>query len=532
MDHYPIISILIVLPIAGTVPLLLLPSHREGMIRAAALAAAAAEFLISLGLLVWFEPESAGMQFIQKSALIPALGIGYAVGLDGISLWLVILTTLLTALAVAGCRESGAQPVRARLAGVLVFEAAAIGVFTALDAMLFCAFWQAALLAIYFMIRTGDRERDRASAAMGYVLYTAAGVAAMVAAMLYLHSWCYRISGISSFDILSWYRLSLPASVQVPAFLALAFAFGLQLPLIPFHGWLCGVHSKAPALVSVMVAAVLVNSGGYGFLRFCLPLLPEASLQFVPLIALMGVAGLLYGGLTALAQQDGRRVTALYSLSQMGLAAVGLFSFSQTAMTGAILLMISQGLCAASLFCFIGMLEYRGHTVDLSAASGLIKAMPAGAIVFLVMIMASFGFPGLSGFTSQVLIFLGAFESPLLGPPFVTFAALGTVLSAAYLLRMFHQTMFGDAAGSSRPGLNDLTARELIVLISIMVCSAGIGMVPKIVTARVEPAVQSLLARVEQKKEKGANHRLSESTGEEIEVLQMIEDQLKKGRAE
>jgi len=530
--EYPILSILIVLPVVGLVPLLLFPAGREGLIRIIALAVTMSEFIVSLGLTRWFKPELAGMQFTEKSDWIPGLGVSYAVGLDGISLWLVLLTTFLVMVAVAGCPEYSTHHVRRRLIGILFFEAMVIGVFTALDAVLFCVFWEGALLTIYVMIgQDGDQER-RPSAAMIYGLCTMTGATVMVMAILYLHSWYYRISGIYSFDLLSWYQLSLPYSVQVPVFLCLAIAFALQLPLIPFHGWLSDVHSKAPAMTNVIVAAVLATIGAYGFVRFSLPLFPEASLQFIPVIVLLGLLGIIYGGLIALTHNDGKRVVAFFSLSQMGLVMLGLFSFNQVAINGAVLLLISHGLCTAGLFCFIGMLENRKHSFYLSQSSGLIQAMPIGAAVFLIMTMASIGFPGLSGFVGQLLILLGTIESPRVGPPFVTLAALGAILPAAYLLRMFQQTMFGEITDQKSAQLSDLEWREWIVLGSIIFVSIWIGVYPKTFTARVDPAIQNLLTHIEQKKEDDANRALSQSTAEEVEVLQMIEDMLKRGKAE
>jgi NADH-quinone oxidoreductase subunit M len=491
-----LLSILVALPLVGALLLLLIPNRdgsRDGLMRTAALAISLAVFALTLLMWARFDASSPEFQLVERYAWIPAFGIDYSVGVDGISLLLVVLTGFLTPIALLSSWGSVERKVKEFSIFVLLLEAAMIGVFIALDLFLFYVFWDAMLIPMYFLIGIWGYDQ-RIYAAVKFILYTMAGSVLMLVAILglaYLHS---VANGNYSFDLLRLYELEIDPRTQFWFFLAFALAFAIKVPLFPFHTWLPDAHVQAPTAGSVILAGVLLKMGTYGFVRFAFPLFPDAATYFAPWLALLAVIGIIYGALVAMVQPDMKKLVAYSSVSHLGFVVLGICAMNVQGVQGAVYQMLAHGVSTGGLFLVVGMLSDRRHTRLISEFGGLKKVMPRLTAAFLIITLASIGLPGLNGFVGEFLIMLGAFRWDA---RFVVAACLGVILSAVYMLWMFQRVYYGDVTHEENTTLADLRPREWAGVAPIVAMSIAMGVFPTFFLRPMEPAVTRMVERVQ-----------------------------------
>ena len=486
------VSAIVLLPLLGGLGLLALDPRDHALVRRVALGITLLTFVVSLGLLTGFDGTRADFQFVEHYAWIPDFGVAYHVGVDGISLFLVLLTTLLSPLVVLSTWSSVTERVKEYLICFLVLETGMIGAFVAVDLFLFYVFWEVMLIPMYFLIGVWGGGR-RVYAALKFLLYTLAGSLLMLVAMLYLAALHDAQFGRPSFDLLRLYALDVPADVQFWLFAAFGVSFAIKVPLFPFHTWLPDAHVEAPTGGSVILAAVLLKMGTYGFLRFALPLFPDAALAAAPLVMTLSVIGIVYGALVAMVQPDLKKLVAYSSVSHLGFVMLGVFAFNTQGTEGALYQMLGHGLSTGALFLLVGVVYERRHTRLISEYGGLWKRTPVFAAVFLVTLLSSIGLPGLNGFVGEFLILLGAFEANRLAGGV---AVAGVVLGAVYMLRMYQRVMFGPLTNPANATLPDLSRREATIFAPLVGLMLLMGVYPQPFLSRMEPAVQATLARV------------------------------------
>jgi NADH-quinone oxidoreductase subunit M len=493
-----LLSMSVALPLAGALLLLLLPNRdgrHDGGIRWLALAVSLAAFAVTLLLWSRFDASAGAeaFQFVERRAWIPAFGVEYYVGIDGISLMLVVLTGFLTPIALLSSWESVEQKVKEFSIFVLLLEAAMIGVFISLDLFLFYVFWDAMLVPMYFLIGIWGYDQ-RIYAAVKFMLYTMAGSVLMLVAILglgYLHKVAH---GSYSFDLLALYTLDVAPETQVWFFLAFALAFAIKVPLFPFHTWLPDAHVQAPTAGSVILAGVLLKMGTYGFVRFAFPLFPQAAAQFAPWLALLAVIGIIYGALVAMVQPDMKKLVAYSSVSHLGFVVLGICAMNVQGFQGAVYQMLAHGVSTGGLFLLVGMLSDRRHTRLISEFGGLKTVMPRLTAAFLIITLASIGLPGLNGFVGEFLIMLGAFRWD---PRFVVGAGLGVILSAVYMLWMFQRVYYGEVTNPENAALPDLRPREWASVVPLCAAALLMGLFPMLFLAPTEAAVKRAIERIE-----------------------------------
>ena len=493
---FPILTSILLLPVAGALLLLFLrdDESRAPLIRKAALVVSVLVFAETLLLWARFDPASADFQFVERYDWIPAFGITYAVGVDGISLLLVVLTGFLTPLALLSSWESVHQRTRAFSMLVLLLEAAMIGVFLSLDLFLFYVFWDAMLIPMYFLIGIWGYDQ-RVYAAVKFILYTMAGSVLMLLAIIGLAALHYSATGSYSFDLTAISELTVPARLQFWFFLAFALAFAIKVPLFPFHTWLPDAHVQAPTAGSVILAGVLLKMGTYGLVRFAFPLFPLAATYFAPLLAGLAVVGIIYGALVAMVQPDLKKLVAYSSVSHLGFVVLGIAAMNVQGVQGAVYQMLSHGVSTGGLFLIVGMLSDRRHTRLIAEFGGLKAVAPRLVAAFLIITLSSIGLPGLNGFVGEFLILLGAFAWD---PRFAVLAAVGVVLSATYMLWMFQRVNYGPIANEKNRALPDLRPRELALLVPIVALAILMGVLPNLFLRPMEPSVERLVNRVRQ----------------------------------
>jgi NADH-quinone oxidoreductase subunit M len=491
---FPILTSIIALPIAGAILLFFVRAdeEHEPLVRKAALVVSLLVFAETLLLWARFNPASADFQFVERYSWIPAFGISYAVGVDGISLLLVVLTGFLTPLALLGSWESVHKNVRAFSVFLLVLESAMIGVFVSLDLFLFYVFWDAMLIPMYFLIGIWGYER-RIYAAVKFILYTMAGSVLMLLAILALAGLHYSANGTYSFDLLRLYELPVPSHLQFWFFLAFALAFAIKVPLFPFHTWLPDAHVEAPTAGSVILAGVLLKMGTYGLVRFAFPLFPAAATAFAPYLALLAVVGIIYGALVAMVQPDMKKLVAYSSVSHLGFVVLGIAAMNMHGVQGAVYQMLNHGVSTGGLFLIVGMLSDRRHTRLISEFGGLKRVTPRLVAVFLIVTLSSIGLPGLNGFVGEFLILLGAFAWD---PRMAVFAATGVILSAVYMLWMFQRVNYGPVTNAENAALPDLGRREWAVLVPIVALVVIMGVAPNLFLRPMAPAIERLIEQV------------------------------------
>ena len=484
------------LPLAGALLLLLVGNadgRRDGLVRWLSLVVSLVAFGVTLAMWAGFDASSADFQFVERVPWIPAFGIDYYLGVDGISLLLVVLTGFLTPIALLSSWESVEKKVKEFSIFILVLEAAMIGVFVSLDLFLFYVFWDAMLIPMYFLIGIWGYDQ-RIYAAIKFMLYTMAGSVLMLVAILglaFLHS---EATGSYTFDLLKLYTLDIAPETQRWFFLAFAVAFAIKVPLFPFHTWLPDAHVQAPTAGSIILAGVLLKMGTYGLVRFAFPLFPLAAAEFAPWIALLAVIGIVYGALVAMVQPDMKKLVAYSSVSHLGFVVLGICAMNVQGVQGAVYQMLAHGISTGGLFLIVGMLSDRRHTRLISEFGGLKNVMPRLTGAFLIITLASIGMPALNGFIGEFLTMVGAF---LWDPRYVVAAGLGVILSAVYMLWMFQRVYLGSVTHEENATLQDLKPREWASVVPLCALAIVMGVFPTFFLAPMEPAVQRLVAQVQ-----------------------------------
>jgi NADH-quinone oxidoreductase subunit M len=492
---FPILTSLVVLPALGALVLLFVRDDESRRHLARTIALLVSLLVLAETLLLWwrFNPGSADFQFVERYRWIPSFGISYAVGVDGISLFLIVLTALLTPIALLSAWESIHRKTRTFCVFVLLLESAMIGVFVSLDLFLFYVFWDAMLIPMYFLIGIWGYER-RIYAAVKFILYTMAGSVLMLLAIVGLAVLHAGTRGDYSFDLLAMYGLSIPLRLQFWFFLAFTLAFAIKVPLVPFHTWLPDAHVEAPTAGSVILAGVLLKMGTYGLIRFAFPLFPAAAAAFAPYLALLAIIGIIYGALVAMVQPDLKKLVAYSSVSHLGFVVLGIAAMNVQGVQGAVYQMVNHGVSTGALFLIVGMLSDRRHTRLIAEFGGLKAVAPKLVAAFLMVTLSSIGLPGLNGFVGEFLILLGAF---LWKPQAAAFAATGMILSAVYMLWMFQRVNYGTVS-EKNAGLGDLTRREWAVLAPLVALTILMGILPNLFLRPMTPSIERVLGQVRQ----------------------------------
>ena len=486
-----LLSIVIFLPLFGAIVIALLKNLDASIIKGIAFAIALITLIISVSLYLNFDPDIAGMQLGTEQPIewIEGLGISYYIGIDGISLWLILLTTFMTPICVLAAWSSIEKGGSGFMISLLILETAMMGVFCALDLFLFFVFWEAMLIPMYLLIGVWGGRR-RIYATYKFVLYTMAGSALMLVGILYLY-----FQNDNSFNLMTLYEKGGSLPNQKLLFLAFFIAFAIKVPLFPFHTWLPDAHVEAPTVGSVILAGVMLKMGTYGILRFCLPLFPEGVAAYTPLVVTLSVIGIIYGALVAMVQPDLKKLVAYSSVSHLGFVVLGLFALNNQGVQGSILQMINHGLSTGALFLLVGMIYERRHTRMISDFGGLSKQMPIFATFFLIVTLSSIGLPGLNGFIGEFMILLGSFISGEFSIVYAIIATIGVILAAVYMLWMFQRVMFGELDNPKNQVLKDLNLREIAVLIPIVIFIVWIGIYPKPFLSRMEKSVNHILTQ-------------------------------------
>lgn len=481
----PILSILIAFPLAAALITALVPRQYVSLIKGWAFVAVAIEFGLSVYLLANFVPNTSAMQFVEQYNWVPQFGISYHVGVDGLSFWLVMLTTFLMLIAIPASFSEINDRVKEYFIFFLILEAAMLGVFVALDVFLFYVFWEFSLIPMAFIIGIWGHER-RIYAAIKFVLFTMSGSLLMLVAIIVL----YFATGARTFDLLELQKAITPATLQPWLFAAFALAFAIKVPMFPLHTWLPDAHVQAPTAGSIILAGVLLKLGAYGFLRYCLTLFPDASREFAPVLIVLALIGIVYGAMVAAVQRDLKSLVAYSSVSHMGFIILGIFVFSQQALSGAILQMVNHGLSTGALFLLVGILYEKRHSRLISDFGGLQKVIPLFAFFLLLVMFSSMGLPGLNGFVGEFLILLGAWSA---NPVYTVFAALGVILAAIYLLWAYQRAMQGPITTEKNETLHDLNRREFVLVLALVVFIVLIGIFPNYVLNPMQASIETLL---------------------------------------
>src|SRR5437867_1812094 len=490
MSHY--LSLVLFTPLAGALVLLLVSKQNETAIKWIANIVAFAGFAISVPLWFRFDMANPDFQFVERAPWIPSIGAEYFLGVDGLSTLLILLTTLMGFIAVLSSWTAITERVKEYYIFLLVLQTGMLGAFMSLDFLLFFLFWEVMLVPMYFLIGIWGSDR-RLYSAIKFFLYTLVGSVVMLLGILALYFYNHTVTGVYSFDVTLFHKLNLPYNLQWWIFLAFFLGFAIKVPMFPFHTWLPDAHTDAPTAGSVILAAVLLKMGTYGFIRFSLPILPDASRHFVPMIVVLSVIGIVYGALVALAQKDWKRLVAYSSVSHMAMVMLGMFALNPVGITGSIVQQLNHGISTGALFLIVGIVYERRHTREISEYGGLSKVMPVYAAVFLIMTMSSIGLPTLNGFIGELLILQGVFVA---SKWWAAVAASGVVLGATYMLYLYQRTMFGRVENPKNERLLDLGQREFATFAPLLILAVWIGIYPSPFLLRLEKSVQHIVERV------------------------------------
>ena len=476
-DH--LLSIVTFTPLVGAL-VLLLPvfKGKDNAVRWGANIIGLIGFLVSLPLWFWFDRGATDFQFVEKASWIPSIGVQFFFGVDGISALLILLTTLLGVIAILSSWTAITERVRQYYVFLLLLQTGMIGVFCALDMFLFYLFWEVMLVPMYFLIGIWGGAR-RLYAAIKFFLYTLVGSVVMLLGILALYFHSRTVPGLEetgSFSYSVWIQMGIPAEMQFWVFLAFFLGFAIKVPMFPFHTWLPDAHVEAPTAGSVILAGVLLKMGTYGFIRFSLPLLPEATVEAVPWVVTLSIIAIVYAALVTLVQKDMKKLIAYSSVSHLGFVMLGMFALNPLGMEGSVLQMINHGLSTGGLFLLVGLIYERRHTKEIAEFGGLAKVMPVYATFTLVIFLASMGLPTLNGFIGELMILQGAFAANRV---WAYWAVLGIVLGAAYLLWLYQRVFWGKVTKEENEKLSDLNAREIATLVPLVVLCFWIGLYPK-----------------------------------------------------
>jgi NADH-quinone oxidoreductase subunit M len=499
-----LLSLMTFFPLVGMVVLLFLPKESDRLLKTVTLVITLITFAISLPLA--FDDvflTSAQMHYVE---FFPWISIGdffrmnYLVGIDGISLWLVLLTTIIMPVAVLSTWHAVEKNTKGFMALLLLLETGMLGAFIALDVFLFYIFWELMLIPMYFLIGIWG-GKNRIYSAIKFFIFTAVGSLLMLVAIIYVYYYAVQ-AGLpfqAGFSIAHLYQLNLPAHLQTWLFLAFAFSFAIKVPMFPVHTWLPDAHTDAPTAGSVILAAILLKMGTYGYVRFAIPLFPAATMQFTPLFATLAVIGIIYGALVAMMQDDVKRLVAYSSVSHLGFVMLGIFAMNLQGLSGGMLQMINHGISTGALFLIVGFIYERRHTRLIADFGGLSKVMPVFATIFMIITFSSIGLPGTNGFVGEFLILMGAFESELRW--YAVFATTGVILAAVYMLWMFQRVMMGKITNPENEKLKDLSAREVVVMLPLLLFVFWIGFYPNTFLSKMNPALDSLIQLVKAKQQ-------------------------------
>ncbi len=479
-----ILSILIFFPALAAV---LGFAIQRDSIRSYGVAVATIEFALSLLLWFMFDANASGMQFMETLPLVPVFGINYILGVDGISVFIIILSTFFTLIGIASLGEI--KKVKYMIITLLFLQMTMTGVFAALDAIVFYVFWELSLVPMLYIIGAWGGPL-RIYASIKFFLYTFTGSLVMLVGMLFMAYFYYQASGIWTFAILDWYRLVLPENLQLWLFAAFFVGFAIKVPMFPFHTWLPYAHGQAPTIGSVMLAAILLKMGTYAFVRFSLPLFPDASVFYMMPIAVLAIIMIIYTGMVAYAQKDIKQVVAYSSVSHMGVIILGTFALNVEGISGSIFLMLGHGVVAGALFFLVGVIYDRRHTKMMSEFGGLATVMPRYATVFGIMMMASVGLPLTINFVGEFLSFLGFYKQSHI---LTLLAGTGIIVGAIYMLAAYKKAFFGEVTNEANKNLPDLNKKELFALIPLVIISIWLGVYPKPVLEPINNSVEAIV---------------------------------------
>ncbi len=496
----PILSLLIFFPILGAIVLLFINKENGRALRWVTLILSIIEFIFSLPLFFRFDSKTAAMQFVEDWWWVQSYGISYKLGIDGISLLLVLLTTFLTILCILCSWTAITFRVKEFMISFLFLETGMIGALVSLDLVLFYVFWEVMLIPMYLLIGVWGDPKRRIYAAIKFFLFTMAGSVLMLVAILALYFINLKATNVPTFDVLELYKSGIPVGTQYWLFGAFALAFAIKVPMFPFHTWLPDAHTEAPTAGSVILAGVLLKMGTYGFIRFAIPLFPNAAFDLMPLVSVLALIGIIYGALVSMMQPDLKRLVAFSSVSHLGYVMLGMFAFNMQGIQGSIYQMLNHGISTGSLFLIVGMVYERRHTRLIADFGGLSKVMPIYAVFFMIVTLSSIGLPGTNGFVGEFLILLGTFRSNVV---YGVLATTGVVLGAAYMLWMFQRVMFGKITKPENEKLKDLNAREITILVPMVIMIFLMGIYPKLFFSKMDASVEKFIkdfkGRVEMK---------------------------------
>jgi NADH-quinone oxidoreductase subunit M len=497
MYGLPLLTLVTLLPLAGALVIAVLPRERLDWIRWAALGTSLLAWAVSLYLLTGFDPAQSGFQFGEEASWVPAFGIQYKLGVDGISLALVVLTTTLTWISILASFGPIKERVKEYMISFLLLEVGMVGVFLALDMFLFYIFWELVLIPMYLIIGIWGGA-NRIYATIKFVLYTLVGSLLMLVAILGMAYTYQATTGtwVGAFDYLALISFGFDPTLQFFAFAAFFLAFAIKVPMFPFHTWLPDAHVEAPTAGSVILAGVLLKLGGYGLLRFNVPLFPQAALDWAPLIIILSLIAIVYGAIVALVQPDLKKLVAYSSVSHMGFVTLGIFIFTEQGVHGAVMQMIAHGIITGALFLLVGVIYERTHDRTIARMGGLAGVVPVYAAIFGFFVLASLALPGLAGFVGEFLVIVGAFDY---FPVVAAIAALAMMLGAAYLLWMYQRVIFGDLTDFLRGlghHLTDMNRVEVVTLVPLVTLTVAFGLFPGLLLELWQVPVDEFLARV------------------------------------
>jgi len=488
MDN--ILSVLVFFPaIAGLLGFVV----DKNSARAYGITVAAIEFLLSLWLWFSFDNANAGMQFVEMIPLIPDFGISYYLGVDGISLFIIIMATLMTLIGMISM--SITKNIKNMIITLLFLEMTMVGVFVALDAIIFYLFWELSLVPMLYIIGAWGGPL-RVYASIKFFLYTFTGSLIMLVGMLFVAYVYHNLTGVWSFAITDWYALVLPVNYQLWLFGAFFLGFAIKVPMFPFHTWLPYAHGQAPTIGSVILAAVLLKMGTYGFVRFSLPMFPDASVMMITPIAIIAIIMIIYTAMVAYAQKDMKQVIAYSSVSHMGIIMLGIFAMNAEGISGSVFQMLSHGIVSGALFMLVGVIYDRRHTKLMSEFGGLASVMPKYAVIFGIMLMAAVGLPLTIGFVGEFLVLLGFYQ---VSPIMTILAGTSIIIGAIYMLTVYKQSFFGPVTNEANKTLKDLDAKETWSLVPLVLIVVWLGIYPKPVLGPIDHSVKAMLSFMDEK---------------------------------
>ena len=504
---WPILIWIVFLPVVGALGLLIIKKTSLTALKVTAIGFSIADFILTLVLFLNFDGSNVGMQFRTPPVVwIQSLGVTFSFGVDGISILLVMLTPFLSAIAIASAWNAVQEKLKGFLISMLFLDTGILGVFLANDLFLFYLFWEVMLVPMYFLIGIWGGPR-KIYAAVKFVLFTMFGSLLMLLAVIKLYLMSSPDPATRTTDLMTIMNLNIPPHIQTWLFLAFGLAFAIKVPLFPFHTWLPDAHVEAPTAGSIILAGVLLKMGTYGFLRFCLPIFPVATLQFAPYVSVLALIGIIYGALVAMVQKDVKSLVAYSSVAHLGFVMLGMFSLTEQGMSGSIIQMVNHGISTGALFLLVGMIYERRHTRLISDFGGIAHVMPVFATLFLIVTLSSIGLPGTNGFVGEFLILLGTFKSN------ITYAVIGTagiVLAAIYMLWMVQRVFFGEVKNDLNKKLIDIGWREKIISAALVVMVFWIGIYPQTFLRKIEPSVKHLIETVKRKDQRTSMNHQSE----------------------